>query len=187
MKMSSVPLSETARTVLGLIAEGRSYDQILQQHADLTYLDIFAAAREALDLRTAPVPAESVHQVPARKRKHEIIERAREKHPRAYERWTGDEDQRLALLFAEGMQLTEIARTLERQRRAIISRPLKLGLITRVVEEEPATDRMAPDSEGVAEPEESRHPSQSRLPCPVGRRFATACSSIETDVETGFR
>ncbi len=43
-------LPETARRVLGLIAEGRSYDQILQQHPELTYFDIFAAAREALEL-----------------------------------------------------------------------------------------------------------------------------------------
>ena len=43
-------LSERARGILGLIAEGRSYDQILQQHPELTYFDIFAAAREALEL-----------------------------------------------------------------------------------------------------------------------------------------
>ena len=49
-------LSETARTILGLIAEGRSYDQILQQRPELTYFDIFAAAREALELaETAPL------------------------------------------------------------------------------------------------------------------------------------
>lgn len=46
-------LSEQAMTILGLIAEGRSYDQILQRHPALTYFDIFAAAREALDLLRA--------------------------------------------------------------------------------------------------------------------------------------
>lgn len=46
-------LSERARGILGLIAEGRSYDQILQQHPELTYFDIFAAAREALELDQA--------------------------------------------------------------------------------------------------------------------------------------
>jgi hypothetical protein len=47
-------LSEQATTILGLIAEGRSYDQILHHHPDLTYFDIFAAAREALELAEAP-------------------------------------------------------------------------------------------------------------------------------------
>jgi hypothetical protein len=47
-------LSERSATILGLIAEGRSYDQILQQQPAVTYFDIFAAAREALDLLQAP-------------------------------------------------------------------------------------------------------------------------------------
>jgi hypothetical protein len=56
----------TARTtaILRLIAEGRSYDQILLRHPELTYLDIFSAAREALNLlvideRTTPTPVPS--------------------------------------------------------------------------------------------------------------------------------
>jgi hypothetical protein len=61
-------LSDQAMTILGLIAEGRSYDQILRRHPALTYFDIFAAARAALDLLQttsttpqrldAPAPAE---------------------------------------------------------------------------------------------------------------------------------
>ena len=42
-------LSRTSRTVLALIAEGRTYEQILALHPELTYRDIFAAAREALE------------------------------------------------------------------------------------------------------------------------------------------
>jgi hypothetical protein len=37
-----------SRTVLALIAEGRTYEQILSLHPELTYYDIFAAAKEAL-------------------------------------------------------------------------------------------------------------------------------------------
>ncbi|MFL7812020.1 MAG: hypothetical protein AB8I80_25505 [Anaerolineae bacterium] len=37
-----------SRTVLVLIAEGRTYEQILALHPELTYYDIFAAAKEAL-------------------------------------------------------------------------------------------------------------------------------------------
>ena len=50
MDERGVGLSERSATILGLIAEGRSYDQILHQQPDVTYFDIFAAAREALDL-----------------------------------------------------------------------------------------------------------------------------------------
>jgi hypothetical protein len=53
-------LSERTRGILGLIAEGRSYDQILQQRPELTYFDIFAAAREALDLDQA-APSDPLH------------------------------------------------------------------------------------------------------------------------------
>jgi hypothetical protein len=42
-------LSRTSRTVLAGIAEGRTYEQILALHPELTYRDIFAAAREALE------------------------------------------------------------------------------------------------------------------------------------------
>jgi hypothetical protein len=37
-----------SRMVLALIAEGRTYEQILSLHPELTYYDIFAAAKEAL-------------------------------------------------------------------------------------------------------------------------------------------
>jgi hypothetical protein len=37
-----------SKVVLALIAEGRTYEQILSLHPELTYYDIFAAAREAL-------------------------------------------------------------------------------------------------------------------------------------------
>jgi hypothetical protein len=42
------PPSSKSRTVLALIAEGRTYEQILSLHPELTYYDIFAAAKEAL-------------------------------------------------------------------------------------------------------------------------------------------
>src|SRR5688500_8256327 len=56
-------LSERTRAILGLIAEGRSYDQILQQHPELTYFDIFAAAREALELTPAVPSPPSLEEV----------------------------------------------------------------------------------------------------------------------------
>jgi hypothetical protein len=43
-----MPLSPQARRILEKIAAGKSYDQILAADPGLSYLDIFAAAREAL-------------------------------------------------------------------------------------------------------------------------------------------
>lgn len=48
MGQEHAPLSAQALTILRLIAAGRSYDQILLQHPDLRYQDIFAAAQETL-------------------------------------------------------------------------------------------------------------------------------------------
>ena len=42
-------LSPQSALVLSRIAEGRTYEQILTLHPELTYPDIFGAAREALD------------------------------------------------------------------------------------------------------------------------------------------
>lgn len=127
-------LSETATTILRRIADGRSYEQILQQHPELTYFDIFAAAREALehhesaartDASPRPITPDAVRSA---KHANAVVERAREKHARAYERWTADEDSRLEILFLAGTPPKQIARELSRQTSAIRSRLLKLGL-----------------------------------------------------------
>jgi hypothetical protein len=147
-------LSETARKILGLIAEGRSYDQILQQHPELTYFDIFAAAREALELaqaappgptpdepsstETSPrlsvlsdeSPAAEASPVPGpAARQPSFVERARATHGRAFARWSRDEDARLEQLFRAGTPRSEIVRLLDRHDGAITRRLEKLGLI----------------------------------------------------------
>ena len=151
-------LSATARTILGLIAEGRSYDQILQQHPELTYFDIFAAAREAVE-RVEVVPVQIAHgpvvsdapvvvgdtpvnevvdeQLPPADagpvepapRRVSFVERARATDGRAFTRWSRDEDARLEQLFREGTPRAEIARQLDRHDGAVSRRLEMLGLI----------------------------------------------------------
>lgn len=53
-------LSSKSAAILGLIARGHSYEQILVAHPDYTYLDIFGAAQEALDLVPSRETAEVV-------------------------------------------------------------------------------------------------------------------------------
>ena len=57
-------LSERSDIVLRLIQRGHSYEQILSLHVDITYLDIFAAAGEALRLAEAVSQPGSEDSVP---------------------------------------------------------------------------------------------------------------------------
>lgn len=107
-------LSPKSIVVLGLIADGHSYAQIVDGNADISYLDIFAAAEEALRLSEQPSDYES--------RMAEIKRR----YPRAYERWTPEEDRRL-LMLAESTSNSKIAVELQRQPSAIASRLAKLA------------------------------------------------------------
>ncbi len=57
------------------------------------------------------------------------IAEIRKKHPRAYEKWSREEDKRLRSIFEEGQSINAIASQLKRQPGAITSRLRKLGLI----------------------------------------------------------
>jgi hypothetical protein len=84
-----------------------------------------------------------------------FIERAREKHGRAWARWTSDEDARLTTLFKQEESRAEIERQLGRQPGAIRNRLLKLGLIS---EQEAGIPQEAtvPQDEGI--PQEANAP-----------------------------
>ncbi len=57
------------------------------------------------------------------------IEIIRQKHPRAYVKWTSGEDEKLKNEYASGQQIGELAKKFQRQSSAIRSRLRKLGLI----------------------------------------------------------
>lgn len=78
-------LSSKSVAVLKLIAEGRTYEQVLALYPELTYLDIFNAAREALEV-TGEIPSAY----------EERLAKIRKVYPRAYEKWTDEEDAKLA-------------------------------------------------------------------------------------------
>ncbi len=110
-------LSSKSVAVLKLIADGHSYEQILAAYPTLTYLDIFGAAQEALVLAGE---ASTAHQ--------QRLNRIRATHPRAYEKWSEEEDQQLRQLAQAGVKVKDIAAQLQRQPSAIQSRIEKLGL-----------------------------------------------------------
>lgn len=111
-------LSSKSVAVLKLIADGHSYEQILAAYPTLTYLDIFGAAQEALLLS-----GEAISDYQQR------VARIRAQHPRAYEKWSEEEDQQLRQLVQAGMKEKGIAAQLQRQPGAIRSRLEKLDLV----------------------------------------------------------
>jgi hypothetical protein len=62
------------------------------------------------------------------KNKAYSVEQMRQEYPKAYERWTVDEDERLKARHREGATVTELAKFFQRQDGAIRSRLAKLGL-----------------------------------------------------------
>jgi DNA-binding NarL/FixJ family response regulator len=59
----------------------------------------------------------------------ERLAEVRRKHPRAYDKWTTAEDDRLKDMLSDGAAVAQIARELERQPSAIRSRLNRLGLV----------------------------------------------------------
>jgi len=110
-------LSPKSQAVLSLIADGHSYAQIVYGHPDITYRDIFAAAEEALRLNESDTDY------------HQRMAKIKKRYPRAYEKWSAEEDNELRSLFARGISNTDAAEHFRRQPSAINSRLSKLGLI----------------------------------------------------------
>jgi hypothetical protein len=115
--MAGERLSRTAVTVPTMIAEGRSYEQIVAAHPTLTYLDIFRAARGALAAVGGGAGGAA-----------RTLAEIRRQYPRAYESWSADEEDRLRELVRAGKTPEEIAMALQRQAGAIQSRMVRLGL-----------------------------------------------------------
>jgi hypothetical protein len=109
-------LSEKTIAILTLIAEGCSYSQIVDGHPGFSYRDIFEAAEEALRLNEPQSDYE------------QRMAAIKSKHPRAYEKWTTQEDAELKSMSGRGASQDELARHFKRQPSAIFSRLEKLGL-----------------------------------------------------------
>ena len=62
------------------------------------------------------------------KSKSYTVDEVRHEHPKAYEKWSPDEDETLKKKCAEGMSLSELANFFQRQPGAIRSRLVKLGV-----------------------------------------------------------
>jgi hypothetical protein len=106
------------------------------------YGSVLVAMRNMESSRSANddgvVPAQSAHANAASSRagmspkwNATHLSEVRKTHPRAYEKWTSEEDARLRAGFENGMGRAELAKELQRQPSAITSRLQKLGLLSR--------------------------------------------------------
>jgi len=117
---SDVPLNKrlTSKSaeILKLLAAGYSPDDIVLINPEIARGDISQAAEEALGLHTSA-------QV-----KDERAERIVRSYPRAFEKWTTEEEERAAQLFNSGKTMREIAADIQRQPNAVKIRLQKMGL-----------------------------------------------------------
>ncbi len=119
-----------------------------QSDDDLIAMPGIASAKLAqygADLRTivgehiarqgaAPPRAPAASDTGARTFHEERVAEARKLHPRAFERWSDDEDERLRGLIADGRTLDEIIGILERQPNAVRIRAERLDLLAQLDE-----------------------------------------------------
>ena len=145
-------LSEKSLVVLRLIAEGHSLGQIVDSQPTIKYPDICRAAQQALTVNAAWIGETRARRnrasrIRARKARgqsagacdataieeqptfQERVQAAKSGHPRAYERWSKEEDAELISSHAMGLSAEEIATDLWRQPTAVQARLFKLGLV----------------------------------------------------------
>ena len=109
-------LSAKAVAVLRLIADGQSYAQIVDGHPGLTYLDIFAAAEEALRLDETPSDYQA------------RLAAIKARYPMAYQPWSAEDDEHLRAMHDAGEPISRMSEEFQRQPSAVRSRLRKFGL-----------------------------------------------------------
>lgn len=112
------PLSSKAANIVKMIVGGRNYTQVIAADPNIRAKDLFDAVKLAVLMKTdgAQPGAYAQH-----------LAAIRAEWPRAYEKWTPDEDERLRSMHGNGIPLEEIAGVLQRQVSAIRSRLMKLS------------------------------------------------------------
>lgn len=73
-------------------------------------------------------PTPPIHVLQERTKPAYTVEEKRREHPRAYEKWSPEDDERLKEMYAAGHGVAELAKHFERNNGAIRSRLIKLGL-----------------------------------------------------------
>ena len=113
-------LSDRSTVILDMLSQGKFAGEIMEADPNLTADDIKLAATEALILNKNTQTRE------------ERVAKIQERYPRAYERWSLEEETRISALFNEGKSMREISSSVQRQPNAVKSRLERLGVIRHV-------------------------------------------------------
>ena len=92
----------------------------LEQLGEEFLAEIMAYAREH-EIEERPISSELPGSSPG-------FDKIRQRHPRAYEKWSAEEDERLRAQYGQGRDVSELAELLGRQPSGIRARLIKLGL-----------------------------------------------------------
>jgi len=104
-----------------VISESRQLDGDYEHHRVMIFEESLDAFCTGFEKATALLGRKS-------KSKSYSLDEIRQKHPKAYEKWTPNEDIALKEKHSEGMSIPDIASFFQRQPSAIISRLAKLGI-----------------------------------------------------------
>lgn len=123
--------------VLGLIATGHSYKQMLEVHPKLSLGDIMLSAKVALDLINKIIMVEEDLKVEGAMKftvksgQFKSVDELKKDHPRAFEKWTEQEHQDVVRMFKAGDRISVIAEKLQRSYGSIKARLERSGLVDR--------------------------------------------------------
>ncbi len=121
--------------VLHLIAAGYSYKQILENRPTLTLGDIMLSAQVAEDLLQKIVlldqqaSANGQFKFIVRNGQFQSLDELKRDNPRAFEKWSDEEEDEMVRLFKANETIIQIARHLKRSYGSIRLRLIRLGLM----------------------------------------------------------
>jgi DNA-binding NarL/FixJ family response regulator len=136
--MADVMIRETGVSitdVLGLIAAGYSYKQVLETHASLSLGDIMLSAKVARELVDKIIMVEKELKVEGeltfvvKGGQFKSMDELKKDHPRAFDKWTEQEHADVERMFKAGDSIKTIAEKLQRSYGSIKARLIKLELL----------------------------------------------------------
>ena len=121
--------------VLGKLAEGLTYEQIIKQYPQVTLTDIMMSAKIAEEIIGTMVKIHG-NTIPSvrmefvfRNNRFKSIDVIQQEIPRAFAKWNTAEDNNLISMFKSGREIKEIADSLHRSIGSIRARLEKFGLL----------------------------------------------------------
>lgn len=118
------------RTKLECLMASAKFVVNVSQTTGKAYFHKISSSSGAIDYQeNVPSPTQSLSGSNRKRAKPYAFEKTRQKYPRAYEKWTSEEDAELVKRYREGLSVLQLAELHQRKGGAIHSRLVKLGLV----------------------------------------------------------